>query len=187
MLRRRSLCLLVIGAVLVTGCSGAGGDRPPSPSRGAEGHDLGEPPVNWDSPLLDGVNLSSLQAAQPNLPFTPVAPRFGAPDVIQIDDPAQVQPTDQTLALVFHLQDYGTVLVEERSPGDWSLAQMQARADDPSAPPDAFQMVPVRNTSGLLIQGDGVGRVIWIEKGILFDITGPAVAPQQVLKLAEGL
>ncbi|GIU99310.1 MAG: hypothetical protein KatS3mg014_0926 [Actinomycetota bacterium] len=47
--------------------------------------------------------------------------------------------------------------------------------------------MPLRGTYGLLIQGNGIGRIIWLEGGLKFDITGPTVSPDQVILLAEAL
>src|SRR6266496_820601 len=46
-----------------------------------------------------------------------------------------------------------------------------------SSPADAFQMVPVRATEGLLVSGSGISGLLWTEGGVLFDITGPQRQP----------
>jgi hypothetical protein len=111
-------------------------------------------------------------------------PRFASrPALIQVEDPAQVPVDDRTVAFVYHLPAAGTVVVEERS-AHLTLAELRRRADAPGVPVDAFQMVPVRATEGLLVSGNGIGGLLWIEGGVLFDITGPSVSPSQVQSLA---
>jgi hypothetical protein len=73
--------------------------------------------------------------------------------------------------------------VEERS-AHLTLADLHRRADAPGVPKDAFQMVAVRATQGLLASGNGTGRLLWVEGGVLFDITGPKVDPSQAQTLA---
>ena len=99
---------------------------------------------------------------------------------------------EKSVALVYQFPEEGTVLIQESLPGDWSIAQMretvEAHANEPDGDPTApraFQMVGVRSTEGLLVQAHNVGRIMWIEDGILFDITGPTISPDQVLAIAE--
>ena len=39
----------------------------------------------------------------------------------------------------------------------------------------------------MLIKCNGVGRIIWIEDGLLFDMSGPTVTPEQVVAIAQKL
>jgi len=141
MRRLALLLLLVLAGVPLASCASPNGDQGFPTTQTTEGSEEGGPPINWESPLSDGVELPSTAAAQILLTFNAVAPRFGEPVLIQVDDPSLVSPAEATLAFVFHLESYGTVLVEERAQGDWTVDQMKARADDPNAPADAFQIV----------------------------------------------
>jgi hypothetical protein len=112
------------------------------------------------------------------------SPQFASrPALIQVDDPAQVPVDDRTVAFVYQLPAAGTVVVEERN-AHLTLTELRRRADAPGVPADAFQMVPVRATRGLLVSGNGIGGLLWVEGGVLFDITGPSVSPSQVQALA---
>ena len=153
---------------------------PPASEGGANDY-----PINWDSPLVDGVQMSSVADAQPHVAFQIVLPGFLQPDLIQIDDPTQVSPDEETVAFVFHTTNYGTVVLQESEPNGWTVGQMQARANDANAPAGAFQMVKVKGIDALLIQGSGIGRVMWLKNGVLFNLTGNQISPQQVQNLAS--
>ena len=112
-------------------------------------------------------------------------------------------PANGQIAFVYDLADYGgPVLLEEGLAGNFSIdvfkQMVNAHASDPAVSSDftsktpgpflpAFQLIDLRGTQGLLIQGNGIGRVMWIEDGVLFDIKGKAISPDQVIKLAETL
>ncbi len=167
-----------------------------------EGAEVAGPGVDWSTPLHGGRTVftsgqggaspavsqaSALSTAQQNLPFKIRQPRFSpSPSKIQFDNPDEVQPADRLLAFVYQLPTYGTVLVEEKV-SQFQLSDLQARANDPTNPQGAFQMVSVRGTQGLLISGNGIGRIMWIEDGILFSITGESVSPAGVQTLAASL
>ena len=97
------------------------------------------------------------------------------------------------VVFVYHLSPFGNFVVEESEPGFWTLAHMRGRAEAPlptgssTESPDPFVMVPVRGTEGLLVQGHGLGRIMWDENGVLFDIFGETLTVPQALELAEKL
>ena len=187
------LGLLVMAGI---GCARNGPAIREGPPAGREAY--GGPPIDWDHPL-GGPDFPSVGAAQDVVAFSIVTPRWGTPDMVEtLPDPANVPPEVQIVALIFHLPEEGTVVVREQPQGMDSVDHLRRRADtdfgsigrEPSpAPgtPDPFQLVPLRGTYGLLIQGNGIGRIIWLERGLKFDITGPTVSPDQVLALARGL
>jgi hypothetical protein len=156
------------------------------------------PPIDWSHPL-GGPDFPSVAAAQEVTAFEIVVPRWGKPDVVEtVPDPADQPPEMQLVALIFHLPEEGTVVVWEQPQGTDSVDHLKQLADtnygsvgrEPSpgpGTPDPVQLVPLRGTYGLLIQGNGIGRVIWLEGGLKFDITGPTVSSDQVLALAEAL
>jgi hypothetical protein len=200
----RLVILATVAMLAVAACS-RGASHSRGAAVGARAQQPGPaegPPINWDAPLMDGITEPSLQPVQAVVPFALVQPAFGTPDLIQVDDPSGVPADELTVAFVYHLASYGTVNVEEREPGYWTLDQMQQRADEPiptaqgatdtptpgsTASIDPFTMVPVRGTMGLLVQGQGLGRIIWNEGGTQFDITGPTLTPDQTLELAATL
>jgi hypothetical protein len=162
--------LLVLAALVLAACA-------KTPHEG--------PPINWDAPFGSAApSYPNADSADKALPFKVVVPAWGTPDLIQtIPEAALAGPSDQVVALVYHLKNEGTVNVEESLPGSWSLDRMIQTASDHAG----FQMVPLRRTQGMLVEGNGVGRIMWIENGLMFDITGPSVTTDQVLALAEKL
>jgi hypothetical protein len=178
---RRTWTVVIVGAaaVLLTGCGrDVPGDQPPPAAA------PGGAPINWEVPLHGGRIVASVKQAARHVHFTVHKPRFAIrPALIQVDDPAQVPVEERMVAFVYHFPASGTILVEERS-AHLTLADLQQRADAPDVPKDAFQLVAVRATQGLLVSGNGTGGLLWIEGGVLFDITGPKVDPSQVQALA---
>lgn len=185
------LALLMLAAV---GCARSTPTPREGPPADAEGY--GGPPIDWNHPL-GGSDFPSVAAAQKVIPFTIVTPRWGQPDVVETLDPANPAEV-QIVALIFHLPEEGSVVVEEQLQGMDSVDHLRQLAEtnygsvghEPSpspGTPDPVQLVPLRGTYGLLIQGNGIGRIIWLEGGLKFDITGPTVSPDQVLALAEAL
>jgi hypothetical protein len=188
----------------------AGGSTTPADTAASqEEHAPLRPSIEWERPFgKSGPEFAGAASVNAVLPFKMRMPSFGQPDLIQTIPPDAVPASEQVVALVFHLTEEGTILLKEQLPGEMSLKAFEtiasahagepADSDDPTdrtkhivspgaevAP--AYQIVEVRGTSGLLVQGYGIGRIIWIEDGILFDMTGPSVTPTQVLALAEAM
>lgn len=196
MVIRKVIALLALLMLAAVGCARSTPTSREGPPADAEGY--GGPPIDWTHPL-GGPDFPSVAAAQKLIPFNIVTPRWGQPDVVEtLPDQANVPPEAQIVALIFHLPEEGTVVVREQPQGIDSVDHLRQLADtdygsvgrtpSPSpGTPDPFQLVPLRGTYGLLIQGNGIGRIIWLEGGLKFDITGPTVSPDQVLALAEGL
>lgn len=192
----RRLVLLGTLVAVTTACSGVEKrneavsqkqSRPTAPRTSAG------PPIDWEQPFSNlGVTFPTVEEANAVLPFKIVVPNLPGPDLIRTISPEVAAMRDRVVALVYHLPAPGTVWVAESLPGgknvEWLKKFVAARANDPwrdpEAPP-AYQMVPLRGTEGMLVKGNGVGRIIWIENGILFDITGPTVSPEQVMAIAQ--
>lgn len=126
--------------------------------------------------------------------FKVAVPGFATADLIQVDNPESLAIEDRTVALVFGSlifegEDLGDVIVEESEPGVHSVEQFRAISESPptGASPGAFQVVSVRGTDGLLVSGNGIGRVIWIESGVLLQILGSRISPDQAQALAKAL
>jgi hypothetical protein len=204
---KRVVCIVGIIAV-VPACNNRTEKSLPPPREGQSGGEIESgPEINWEKPFRDGPTFVSLAAVDEVLPFKVLKPAFGIPDLIQTIPPAALEtPDQQQVALVYHLPDEGTVVLEESLPAEMTLeglkqiaaahtgetaevGQATESATESSTPTmgpvPAFQIVPVRGTEGLLVQGNGVGRIMWVESGLLFDLTGPTISPDQVLALAE--
>ncbi len=204
MLRRpqRAFVLVVTAGILalLTSCAdpstAAGGAATEGPEPGPSA--IG-PAIQWDAPFgSDAPTFTNTADAASGLPFKPEEPSWGKPSSIQtIPESMLSSKADQQIAFIYDLPDEGKVLVEESLPGDYSIdvfAQMVAdhpasSADSTGSQPEVppFQLVEVRGTKGLLVQANGIGRVMWIEDGLLFDIFGESVTPDQVLRLANGM
>lgn len=197
----RSLRILTTIAVLGLFASGCASTKGRQPSNGATEEKTAEAyevPIDWEHPL-GGPQFMSASAAQPTVPFQIVVPKWGHPDVVEtLPNVANVPAPAFVLAMVFHLPEEGTVLLREQLQNMDSLEHLKELADtnfgslsrEPSPSPgvpDPVQLVPLRGTEGLLVQAHGVGRIVWLENGIRFDITGPTVTPDQVVALAEAL
>lgn len=145
---------------------------------------VGRPEIDWVKPIKGGRDVDSAADAMEHVLFEVKIPHFASPELIQVDGD-EWAPKDRIVAMTFILpEEGGRLLVQERL-SHMTRSDMQARADDPSAPPEMFQIVEVRGTVGLLITANDIGRVLWNEGAVLFDITGPSVTPKQVLDLAE--
>jgi hypothetical protein len=182
--------LLFLASVVVV--LGACGGRPDHPSGQADSRpQLGPripPSIDWDAPLRGGMTVSSLAEAQQYVPFRSRVPRFAGARLlrIQVDNPSEVAPTDRLLALVYDLPSHGRVVVEEKL-SHLTEEFFARRANAPDSPPGAFRLIRARGLQALLITDGRVGRVMWIEDGVLFDVTGLSVGPDEVVSLASEL
>lgn len=212
--RPRPLALYILAALSISGCangvspgeSASGTQSSPSQTESdSEGHDSGRY-IDWETPFgADAPSFESVAEAQLEVPFEIVSSpaSWGNPKLIQIVPPSSISdPADEQLAMVFDLADEGPILLEEKLAGEYSLDVLkqlaEAHSTDPAVSSDyptptqgpflpAFQIIALRGTQGLLIQGNGIGRVMWVEDGVLFDIKGKTVSPDQVVNLAESL
>ena len=161
------------------------------------------PSINWDLPYGSEVPTNeSLGAAKAEVSYAFETPSFGAPDVVQVA-PAELfeNDGDRPVAMIFRLPEVGAILLEVRPAGDFTVDVMEqmvaARAGEPADPipgeempsefTPAYQMVHIRGTDALFVQGRGLGRVTWIEKGVRYDLMGETATAKQVLELADML
>lgn len=198
-LMKRIRGVLVIAAVsgVVVGC----GERPapegPQPVvRGAAAPStvlpVAVPETDWDRPFKDGLQTTTSDARTAGqLSFAPQLPHFvQSPVRIQVTDPAATPQDQRAVAFVYRFPtgvNYptdGRVVVTQTAT-DQTVANLDTTVEDPPGPPENFRMIDVAGQRALLITGDGVGRVRFIRSGVMFDITGPAVSPTVVSKLAE--
>jgi len=159
-----------------------------------------ETDIDWDHPFPRGVEQDSVEAASGSVPFDVVSPAalpLGQPDLIQTAPPDAYPEGEGAVVFVYHTKDYGNVLVEESTPGDITVEHLVEVADSLGAPspgsdgtpqgPDPMQIVTLGDAKGLLVQDAGIGRITWVQGGLLFDIKGDEITPEQVIDLASEL
>jgi len=78
----------------------------------------------------------------------------------------------------------GRVVVLEYQAGV-TEAQLEAVAADPPGPAADFTVIRVDGHGALLVHANGIGRVQFILHGVMYDVTGPAVSPQEAQYLAS--
>jgi len=186
-------CVVVLVLSLALASCGPEGDQPGPGSGGAGGarEAVGGPPVDWERPFGNSPVVGSVHEAEQLVAFEVRKPAFGVePSLIQVGYPTHVKLRERTVAFVYEFPGYGIVVVQERL-SHFTQADLVARADEPSAPEEAFRMVRIDTRRGpvgaLLTSSEGVGGLLWIEEGVLFGIAGPAASPEAVLSLGERL
>ena len=150
------------------------------------------PQLNWDSPL-DQAKIATSSSARilGRLPFAPVVPRFGVrPQLVQVSDPDRVAAADRSVAFLYRFAtgpafpSNGRIVVKE-STATMTPDTLRAIAADPGASAAVtFRMISFGGTAALLSSANGVGRVQFVRGGVEYDVTGPAVAPAEVQRLA---
>jgi hypothetical protein len=112
-------------------------------------------------------------------------PQFGiAPSLVQ------VSPSARAIALVYHFPlgtafpVDGRVLVLEYQVS-LTEEQLEAVAANPPGPAADFTVIRVNGHGALLVHANGIGRVQFILHGVQYDVTGPAVSPQEAAHLAS--
>ena len=154
---------------------------------GAEG-----PRINWDSPLPDGKASSTRTArADGRLPFSPTTPQFGlAPTLVQVTSTASHDL--RTVAYVYHFPagkafpvDGRVVVLEYQAEiTEQGLEQVVANPPGPAAD---FTVIRINGHGALLVHANGTGRVQFILHRVMYDVTGPAVSPQEAEHLASDI
>ena len=202
----RTITIFAIGLIGLTSCADeAPADVVPRPAADAEEDPpmAAGPSINWDLPYGSAVPISdSLAEAALEARFEFAPPSFGEPDVVQVV-PAELVKSedDRAVAMIFNLPNEGAILLEVRPAGDFTLdvmkemvsaregeaADVAPGAEAPASFVPAYQLVPLRGTDAMFVQGQGHGRVTWIEKGIRYDIMGETATGEQVLALAARL
>jgi hypothetical protein len=150
------------------------------------------PAINWDSPLPGGKASSTLAArVDGRLPFLPAIPQFGIePALVQVTNPATVSAGSRAIAFVYHFPigtafpadgrvrvlEYQTKVTEE---------QLESVPANPPGPAADFSVIRLNGHGALLVHANGIGRVQFILHGVMYDVTGPAVSPQEAEHLAS--
>lgn len=164
----------------------------PAPSEGGAATAPEGPAINWDHPVPDGVTTSvGLAASAGHLPFAPIVPTVGfGPTTVEVTKPGDPYVF---VGLLFkfptgtnEFPTDGRVRILE-SPTKLVDADLQAMADNPPGPKDHFKLIALGRGKALLNWNNGIGRIWLIRDGIMIDITGPAVSPDQVQKIAAAL
>lgn len=176
------------GIVTAVGCAAPGQERHSGVTTstvGAEG-----PRINWDSPLPAG-KTSSIRTARADgrLPFSPTTPQFGMPPaLVQVTSPASHDL--RSVAYVYHFP------AGKAFPGDGRVVVLEYRAAttekgleevvaNPPGPAADFTVIRINGHGALLVHANGVGRVQFILRGVMYDVTGPAVSPMEAERLAS--
>jgi hypothetical protein len=157
----------------------------PSPSDASPGGDL--PPANlqpgpyityWDTPLSYGVSVDSVDAAAPSLAFQPVAPpSLGDPSVIFESDPSREPASDRALSLRYDDPSMGRFWLLER-PSLATTTALLSTIPDGCTPEagckDTASMIDLGGgVSGLRVAAWGSERIVWVENGVYYEVTGP--------------
>jgi hypothetical protein len=194
--RTAAVAAAVAGAVAAVGCASATGQQPASGATGqhsASGaHAVGAegPRINWDSPLPGGKASSTGTAqADGRLPFSPAVPQFGLrPILVQVTGTA---PTGaRTVAFVYRFPlgkafpaDGRVVVLEYQD--EVTETQLEAVTANPPGPAADFTVIRINGHGALLVHASGIGRVLFILHGVMYDVTGPAVSPREAEHLAS--
>jgi hypothetical protein len=152
---------------------------------------LGQPQINWDRPLPGGVVASAITARTVGrLAFTPSLPRFALrPTLVEVTNASATAPNWRAVAYVYRFplgpgfRGDGRVRVLEYQT-KVTESQLEAVAANPPGPPADFRVIRVNGHGALLVQGNGIGRVQYILKGVMYDVTGPAISPAAAERLA---
>jgi hypothetical protein len=111
---------------------------------------------------------------------------------VDVTDPAAEPPQGRGIAFVFdfagdpRFSGDGRVYINEE-PARGTEAELEAEVANPPGPPQDFSLQHVGPTTILLIQDHGVGSAEFLQNGIDYTVTGPAVPPAVVLQLASDL
>jgi hypothetical protein len=192
-LRRRAAAMAVAlsaalaGTIAAVASAAATGQHPVSRVAGLS---AARPTINWDSPLPGGKASSAWTArADGRLPFSPDSPQFGVrPALVQVTSPASAGL--RAIAYVYHFPAGsafpvdGRVRVLEYQVGA-TEEHLEAVAANPPGPAADFTVIRVNGHGALLVHANGIGRVQFILHGVMYDVTGPAVSPQEAERLAS--
>ena len=148
------------------------------------------PRINWDGPLPGGRTSSTRTArADGRLPFSPTIPQFGMrPALVQVTSTAS--PGLRAIAYVYHFPTGEAFPVDGRVrvleyQADVTELQLEAVAANPPGPAADFSVIRINGHGALLVHANGIGRVQFILHGVMYDVTGPAVSPQEAEHLAS--
>lgn len=144
-------------------------------SQNSSGSANGPGPVDWSTPLIDGLAVSSVSQAAPDLAFQPVVPSR-TPSAIFETPPVTADRADRELALVYDNPSGGEYNLIEKTSDNATTASLAswAQSCSPKTGCEASEtMIPLNGGhQGLLIQGVTTG-IFWVQGGVLFDVFGP--------------
>jgi hypothetical protein len=66
-----------------------------------------------------------------------------------------------------------------------SEQELEAVPADPPGPAADFTVIRINGHGALLVRAYGTGRVQFVRRGVMYDITGPAVSPREAEHLAS--
>lgn len=147
----------------------------------------GPPQINWDHVLLSGIPTTVSSAVQDGqLSFEPLRPAQPQPAYVEVTDPTVVaEPAHRGVAYYYDVAGMGRVVLTE-SPATSSAEDLRAIADAHRGSGE-YSILEVEGAPVLLIAANGIGRVRTIRDGIAFDITGPAISPEDVVKFYRSI
>lgn len=194
----RTAGVLAGALALLTGCAESApfAGAPAATAASAESTVAEGPAINWDMPIPTGLVVSADEAQLVGkLPFTPITPAFAeAPVRVIVSDPALEAEELRAAVFVYDfpagqgIGEDGRVRVLEGvtdAPDDLFgqiVAGHVGLADE-----SLYDLALVGGRDALLIHTDTIGRVRFVRDGVYFDVTGPTLAPDTALALAEDL
>lgn len=164
----RIALVLSVGVTLLAGCAR-------SPEVAADSQQ--QPTPDWDDPLVNGVEVSTVDETLSLLQFEPRVPsELGDPARLLITDPTSAEVVFRDFAAVFDHPSYGRFWLIERVA---ELTQDELRSwsnCDPAAGCEGvWTLVDIGpGTEGILIEGPVATSVVWLSTGVRYDVVGPA-------------
>ena len=190
------LALVLMMFSAACGVQTSRGEVVPQSARVDAPHHANTPNVDWNAPLTEAVDatpsVAGVAAASP-LSFRPLLPTLGGKVIrVQVSNPKLVALQDRALVVVLRFPtgaDFpvdGRVSIEETATTD-TQASLDADAAANSLPAGVMHLVQLGAQNGVMIEARGIGRVAFINSGVRYDLTGPAVSPLLALQLARAL
>lgn len=161
------------------------------------GADMGMQPHDWNAPPLGGVKVSSTDEADGYLAFKPREPSgLGAPQAIYVQTlGTDAERASRAIVFVYITEQYGLVRLTMQIDGmsaeqrHNSSVTAVARNNDPNTRGQAEITSIKGGTEALLGYPPDEARVIisWREGPILLIVSGPNLARDEALQIAENL
>lgn len=196
MLRRWSMLLGIVAVVSLSACGpeSANSEGPipivPSstetPSPEASDVPAGVPAITWDEPIPQGLDVSLDELGTLDLPFEPIVKSIPAEFVrAQVSHPGEGL---RRLGLLYRLSASGTTsddprvtIYEELS--DVTVAELEAASREGLQ----RELLTLGTTKALLVQYDGIGRIIFVVDGVRYDIAGPALTVADATTISSAI
>lgn len=147
--------------------------------------------IDWTQPIRSPVTVSRATARTVGrLAFDPIVPAFDLRETeVQITDPAIGDFAHAAVAFLYDFPPGGTFpaggrVVVVEAPTALTDADLTTMATTNGG---HFHLVTIGDHPAVLIEGNGVGRVRLVRQSVAIDITGPAVPPDVVLRLADAV